>query len=137
MHPMQKDFDDWNERKKRIDSKNMAYIEFHEGDVWWIYIGLNIGSEENGKEPYFTRPVIILKKYDKDLLFVIPLSTQLKDNPYYLQCSIFIDDKESLQSALISQPKSISVRRLDRKLGYIRYDTLIEIRGILARSLVE
>jgi hypothetical protein len=42
-----KDFDGWNETKKRTDSRRGAPF-YHEREVWWCTLGVNVGSEENG-----------------------------------------------------------------------------------------
>jgi hypothetical protein len=36
---------------------------FKEREVWWCSIGLNVGDEEFWKGAYFTRPVLVFKKY--------------------------------------------------------------------------
>ncbi|MFA6404571.1 MAG: hypothetical protein WCW03_01010 [Candidatus Paceibacterota bacterium] len=47
-----KDFDLWNTHKKHLDkSKSPDY--FHERDIWWCAIGVNIGSEQDGKNDNF------------------------------------------------------------------------------------
>lgn len=46
-------------------------------------MGQNIGFEQNGKGDNFVRPVIILKKFNKNMFFGIPLSTQIKDGKFY------------------------------------------------------
>ncbi len=71
---MQKDFDRWNEVKKYIElnSKN-KYVEA--GKFYWCILGLNIGSEENGKDLFFRRPVFVFKKIDHCKCIVIPLTT--------------------------------------------------------------
>jgi hypothetical protein len=46
---MQKDFDKWNETKKKIhDRINTPF--FNEREVWWCVLGRNIGVEQDGGE---------------------------------------------------------------------------------------
>lgn len=43
-------YDEWNSIKKRlstIDKPNGFY--FNEGDIWWVSLGINIGTESYGK----------------------------------------------------------------------------------------
>lgn len=48
---MQKDFDKWNELKKKIDAKEEeTRLFFRDGEVWWVSLGVNIGFEMNGKD---------------------------------------------------------------------------------------
>jgi len=47
---MEKDFDRWNEIKKATDAADeAARLYFREGEVRWVRLGHNIGSEANGK----------------------------------------------------------------------------------------
>ena len=34
----------------------------HEGEIWWVRLGVNVGYEIDGKSSDFSRPVIIIKK---------------------------------------------------------------------------
>jgi mRNA interferase MazF len=58
------------------------YPKFEEGQIWWCYLGENIGHEENGKGDKFLRPVVILKKFNHRIFYAIPTSTQNKNNKY-------------------------------------------------------
>lgn len=40
----QKDFDGWNEKKKKI-GEDVCNIYFKEREIWWCSIGINIGYE--------------------------------------------------------------------------------------------
>jgi hypothetical protein len=60
---MEKDFDRWNERKKRID-RHDDEILFHEREIWWSSLGVNVGSEQDGIAANFERPV--LKPWSRD-----------------------------------------------------------------------
>ena len=41
-HYMEKDFDRWNKLKKAINaSEESARVYFHEGDIWWVHLGVN------------------------------------------------------------------------------------------------
>jgi len=55
-----------------------------EGEIWWVRLGKNIGYETYGKSREFTRPVIILKKYNQYSFLALPLTTAPKPNPYRL-----------------------------------------------------
>jgi len=44
-----KNFDSWNEPKKLLHTSVKSNRLFHEGDIWWCSVGLNIGSEQDGK----------------------------------------------------------------------------------------
>jgi len=109
---VEKDFDSWNVIKKKIDTTRKAPT-FKEKEVWWCNIGLNIGDEENGKNDGFTRPVVIVKKFNKRIFLGIPLSTKIKDNKFYHT----IHFKNIDQSAMLSQIRVLEGKRLSDKMG--------------------
>jgi mRNA interferase MazF len=57
---MEKDFDGWNGRKKTLNGAEGTAL-FHEREVWWCALGVNIGFEQDGRGGDFERPAIILK----------------------------------------------------------------------------
>ena len=82
---MEKDFDRWNKLKKAINASDESErVYFHEGDIWWARVGVNIGYEIDGKHKQFARPVIVLKKYNQYSFLALPLTTAQKRNPYRL-----------------------------------------------------
>ena len=78
----EKDFDSWNVVKKYTDTK-ADVIGVHEREVWWISMGLNIGVEINGKHHNFERPVLVLKKFNLQMLWLLPITSQVKDSRFY------------------------------------------------------
>lgn len=121
---MDKDFDSWNSRKKVIDTlKDRPF--FKEGDIWWLHLGLNIGYETNGKSTEYTRPVLILKKYNKYSFLAIPLSTSKTINQYRLSIGT-IANKEATVN--LSQLRNIDSKRLVKKIEYISKNKLSQIK---------
>lgn len=104
---MPKDFDTWNEQKKFLESK-IKMRDFQKQEIWWCFLGLNIGDEEDGKNIGFVRPVLIVRKFSNRTAWVLPMSTKIKSNSYY---HVFNRDGK-LTSVLISQSKLISSKRL-------------------------
>lgn len=111
---MEKDFDEWNKVKKRTHGSEHFPL-FREREIWWCKIGLNVGNEEDGKNQNFLRPVLIVRKFNSRFFIGIPLTTQVKDNPYYTK--IIFDNNEIC--AMISQIKSLSCKRLTDKMGIL------------------
>ncbi len=132
---MEKDFNKWNELKIKLD-KRQNTPTFEQREVWWCHIGLNVGDEENGKSINFHRPVLIIKKFNKRIFLGIPLTTQIKDNPYYHKISFH----GKAQCAMLSQIKILDARRLDRKMGkliseeFVRLKTDISAKILLGRE---
>ena len=67
-----KNFEEWNTIKQKIDKATHIPPRINEGEVWWVSIGLNVGSEIYGKNKDFARPVVILKKLNKKMYLVAP-----------------------------------------------------------------
>ena len=90
---------------------------FYEREVWWCVVGTNIGVEIDGKHELFLRPVIVIRKFNKNMALIIPTTAQEKGNKYYSEVS-GEDGKKYL--SCLSQIKSISTKRLFRKIGTIK-----------------
>ena len=75
---MQKDFDTWNLKKKKLHTIECVDQKFKEGEIWWCGAGLNIGHEIDGKHDTFERPFYILKKCSDTMFIGIPCTTNLK-----------------------------------------------------------
>lgn len=85
---MPKDFEQWGKEKARLHDTGKGPF-LRPGDVRWSAIGVNVGSEIDGKgEGRYTRPVLILDVFGKHLALVAPLSTKLHKHPGYLHFEI-------------------------------------------------
>ena len=123
---MQKDFKQWYIAKENIHYQpDEQVIYFHERDVWWCRIGVNVGFEQDGKGKSFSRPVVIVKKFNQFVFWAIPLSTKLKKNLYYLPC--VCSDGET-RAAIISQLRLVSAKRLTDKIGFAKEDSFLAIK---------
>ncbi len=107
-------FDAWNELKKKIDIEESSPDRFpKEGEVWMSALGKNIGFEQNGSEDNFSRPVLVVKKFNNHMFWVVPLSTKQKDFDFYFN---YADPNGQKVSAILAQMKLLSVKRVERKL---------------------
>ena len=86
---------------------------FKERDIWWVSVGVNVGFEEDGKNDHFVRPVVVVKKFSRDLFFGLPMSKKIKSNKYYFRVSMGAEDV----SVLMSQMRVFSSKRMWNKLG--------------------
>ncbi|MFA5184085.1 MAG: type II toxin-antitoxin system PemK/MazF family toxin [Patescibacteria group bacterium] len=110
----EKDFFGWAKLKSEIHfTRDVRKVFFHTREIWWANLGVNIGHEEDGKNFHFERPVLIIKKFNQHLALSVPLSTSLKDNLYYCHFPL----GGGLRSAMISQIRLISSKRLIRRIG--------------------
>ena len=109
-----KDFDSWNELKKNIEAEKNDPDKFpKEGEVWMCSLGRNIGFEQNGSGDNFSRPILIIKKFNNHMFWAISLSTKQKDLDFYFN---YTDPNNQKVSAILAQMKLVSVKRLKRKL---------------------
>lgn len=111
---MSKKFDNWNEIKKSLHDEHKAVI-FKERDIFWVSIGVNIGYEQDGKGEIFSRPVVIVKKYNNNLFFGVPLSTTIREGSFFFS----FDFNNEISSALLVQGRVYDAKRLENKIGMI------------------
>lgn len=121
---MEKDFQQWNNRKTWINNKKPRAF-FNERDVWWCSMGINIGFEQDGKGQQFSRPILVFKKFNNEIFWGIPLTTKVKENKFYLPISL----KElGQQAVIVSQMRLIDSKRLLAKLSYINKEDYLKIK---------
>jgi mRNA interferase MazF len=108
-----KRFLEWIGVKQQLDANNYNPPLISEGDLWWCAIGENVGVEISGKGQNFTRPVIVLKKFGRLAFFGIPTTTKFREGSWYVQ----FRHKSILETAMLSQARIFSYKRLNRKMG--------------------
>lgn len=118
---MEVDFDKWNERKKKVAGFSRVY--FNKGEIWFASIGKNIGDEEDGKNEYFERPLLVVRKFNNHLFLGVPLTSQKKKGAYYHQLSSFPNS-----TVILSQVRPFDSKRLLRKMHRITAEELKEIK---------
>jgi len=122
---MKKDFQGWSDKKEILhNTPDEKIVYFRNKEIWWCALGVNIGFEQDGKNNDYERPVLILKKINRYLALVVPLSTKIKDHPYYFEYTY----EGTRYSALVLQIRVISSKRFLRRIG--RVDTGI-FQGIV------
>lgn len=126
---MEEDFDEWNLLKKKIDNKKEVFCNTRE--IWWCSIGINIGSEENGKNHLFERPILITKVFNKNICRVIPLTSTVKDDKNHISISYL----DRTGSAILSQMKTISTRRLSRKMCRLDKEQFEKIKAVIKNNV--
>lgn len=126
-------FDSWNILKKQIEADTKQPNLFpKEGEVWMSYLGKNIGFEQNGGGDSFSRPVVIVKKFNNHMFWSIPLSTKQKRLDFYFN---YIDPNMQHVSAILAQMKLISIKRLKRKLYDMNPNQLMKMKQQLKSFL--
>ena len=128
---MYSEYDSWNEIKKKIALSTHKSPYFKESDIWLISIGYNIGSEEYGKGSDYARPVLVVRKFNKELFLALPLSTKIKENRYYFP----LYTRRGNVSLLLSQVRVFSSKRLIYKMDEIGEETFKSVIERLIRIL--
>ena len=119
-----KNFDKWNELKKKIHKTN-ENIFYHEREVWWCSLGVNVGFEQDGMGVSSERPVLIIKGFSKHVCVILPLTTSNKKNPYHFNLGK-IDGKEA--QVITSQIRLIDTKRLINKIGLLEKEIFEQAR---------
>ncbi len=120
---MIKEFSRWLHRKEKIDAIR-ARPGFAEREVWFAHLGVNIGSEQDGVGKDYLRPIVIVKKFNTDIFWAIPLTRTKKEHPYYF--SFMSGAGES--TAILSQIRLIDARRLSHKVAEIRGEDFVLLK---------
>ncbi len=121
------DFDVWSSIKEALDGKTEEVKLYpKEGEVWNCFIGRNIGREQNGSTDSFSRPVIILTRFNKHMFLTLPLSSKQKDLSFYYN---FTDHSNRGVSIILAQVKLMSIKRFNRKMYEISNEMLFDIKS--------
>jgi len=126
-----KDFDGWIEKKKKSHYQDFKPPLFKERDIWWVSIGVNVGFEEDGKHDKYLRPVLVLRKFNRELFLGVPMSTKLKDNKYYVTVTV----GGRTVSVLISQIRAFSAKRIEDKLAEIDRGDFEKVKGEVIKMI--
>jgi mRNA-degrading endonuclease toxin of MazEF toxin-antitoxin module len=108
-----KDFDGWNKHKKHISIENEVPPYWNVREIWWVSLGINVGHEQDGKNKEFSRPVLVIKKFNSRLFWGIPLTTQIKDILHYH----YFEFKGKPQCAMLTQMRLLDASRMTEKIG--------------------
>ncbi len=101
-----RNYNQWNIVKQEINFTNRKIHYPKIREIWWINIGLNIGSEIYGKTNQYTRPVLIIK-INKNIFICLPISSKIKKGKFKFK--IYTED-EKCHCVIFDQ-----IRVFDRK----------------------
>lgn len=127
---MNKDFEGWRKIKQSLDERS-EFPTYQQRDIWWCSIGVNIGHEMDGKNEFFNRPVLVVRKFNKHIFLGVPLTTKIKENPYYVRIAVH----EREQCAMISQLRLYESKRLTRQLGKMDKSDFEKIRRAIKEMI--
>jgi len=90
-------------------------VAFKEGEIWWCKIGMNVGVEIYGKGVFFSRPIVVLRKLNKDFFIGVPLTSKLKEGNWF--APVIYGGKEG--RAVLSQVRALDSKRLISRIGVL------------------
>ena len=123
-------FVSWTKLKVRMHLREDRLF-FKEREIWWVSVGMNIGYEQNGKNETFERPILILKKFNHDLLWALPFTSKKKVGKYYHPV-LYEGDCTFL---ILSQLRLMSSKRLLRKVRTLSQKEFDEVRNEVKKFL--
>lgn len=127
---MKKDFKKWHTEKSRLHEYKIR-ANFHEREIWFASVGLNVGFEQDGRGENFLRPIIVIKKFNNEVLWGIPLTKNKKKGGYYF--AFKFGGRGS--TAILSQIRLIDAKRLQYKIGDVSDKDFSEIKRKLTQIL--
>jgi len=122
---------DWTKKKFETHFSERGEIHFHEREIWWASLGENIGSEVSGRNFRYERPVIVLKKFSRDMMLAVPCTTRQKSGSWYH--AFMFDGIE--RRAIIAQMRTISGKRLIRQMGRVTLEDFYALQGATMRLI--
>ncbi len=129
---MKKDFLKWHKLKKNIENNCLGKL-FNEREIWWCSIGENIGFEQDGKNSNFERPVLVLRKFNSEMYWGLPMTSKNKKGRFYFTFNL----KNKKTTAILSQLRIFSSKRLIRRMAKINEKTFDLIENSVIELLKE
>jgi mRNA interferase MazF len=126
-----KDFVSWIKYKIFLNNKSNL-PRFNEAEVWWCSMGINIGKEIDGKSEKYNRPVLILRKFNREQFWGVPLTSKSKNNELFYH-KVIIKDKDSFIH--LTQIRTFDVRRLQDRITKVSATDLTQIKRKLVTLL--
>jgi mRNA interferase MazF len=117
------DLENWYREKVFLNGKNSRPL-FAEREVWYCSLGVNIGFEQDGKGSHSIRPIIVLKKFNNEIFWGVPLTHTQKSGALYFGLM-----EEFKSFVILSQIRLLDAKRLRYKIGVLN-----EARFLLLRK---
>ena len=127
---MEKNFKEWFQEKTEVHSEK-ARPHFREGEVWFAALGANIGFEQDGRGGEYLRPVAIIRKFNNEILWAVPLTKTAKSGPFYFSFPL----EGNTSTAILSQIRLVDAKRLFYRFGVMRVEDTEEMKKRLKALL--
>ena len=85
-----------------------------------------MGFEQDGGGDKYLRPVLILRKFNNEVLWALPFTKHNKKGKYYF--SVKISGSELPSALILSQIRLVDAKRLQYKIGDISEEEFLEAK---------
>jgi len=127
----QKDFKSWHNLKEQLHYGKINF-KFRERDIFFMYLGANIGFEQDG-DSNFLRPVVVYKKFNKHVFLGIPLTSQINEDRFHYE---FNYKKDIRSFAILSQIRLFDIKRAKYRDGTIKEQDFYRLQKKLLTLIV-
>ena len=118
----------WCNTKQHIECSN-TMLNIRIRGVYWVSVGENIGYEQNGKNKNFERPVLVVRVFNKNMFFGVPLTSARKNKKSNYYFSLMHKGKEYF--AILPQARLFSTKRILRFIRKIEISEFKELKDQL------
>jgi len=127
---MPKDFNRWNTEKKALDRSERG-VGFHEREIWWCSIGVNVGSEQHSQTRDFNRPVLVVRRFTGDMFWGVPLTTKLRDGGFRYRFTLQGVENDALLLQLRAWDRKRLIRKIETMPKEIYEPLITHIKGLI------
>ncbi|OGH68036.1 MAG: hypothetical protein A3C15_00585 [Candidatus Magasanikbacteria bacterium RIFCSPHIGHO2_02_FULL_50_9b] len=117
-------FCSWCRQKIALHIAEHQPLLFKQGEVWWCSFGMNIGDELYGKGEKFARPVLVLKKFSRNIFLALPLTSVERCGSWYVEMEL----RGTRRWIILNQSRTLDARRLLENVGTVDLQTLNNVR---------
>ena len=125
-----KNFINWHKIKTNIENKEQR-INFQIRDVLSCSMGENIGFEQDGRGEEFLRPVVVVKKFNNEIFWGVPLTHTDKKGKYYFDFKL----NDDVSVAILSQIRLFDIKRVKYKIGMINEEDFSTLKEKIKQLL--
>jgi len=106
------------------------------GEVWLVDLGATLGREQKGRRPALVVSHSLFNRGPAGLVVVVPMTGHLRPIPSHVRVKPPDSGLDRESSAMCEMVRSISRRRLVRRLGAVGDAALREVEEMLRTLLV-
>lgn len=127
-----KDFVGWAKFAEQVERRPRP-ANLKSGIICWCYLGVNIGTEQDGTGENYARPVLILGTTSPNQVLILPFTSKRKEGRSYVEIMI----NGIPETLIINQPRTVDIKRIGYYLDEISDELLRKIRYIVAGLVLQ